>query len=103
MIYFGYPLDIHGWKTKPETEPDWFRGPNLKTVGEKSSPNPNPQDPKPADIRPETAPLPSLPINRSTKEGGERALELVLMDHQTSHIPYRPQADNHPCNICMSK
>jgi len=60
MIYFGYPLDIHGWKTKPETEPDWFRGPNLKTVGEKSSPNPNSQDPKPADIRPETAPLPSL-------------------------------------------
>jgi hypothetical protein len=22
MIYFGYPLDIHGWKTEPETEPD---------------------------------------------------------------------------------
>jgi hypothetical protein len=22
MIYFGYSLDIHGWKTKPETEPD---------------------------------------------------------------------------------
>jgi hypothetical protein len=22
MIYFGYPLDIHGWKTKPETEPE---------------------------------------------------------------------------------
>jgi len=34
-------------------------------VGEKSSPNPNPQDPKPADIRPETAPLPSLFITTS--------------------------------------
>ena len=22
MIYFGYPLDIHGWKPKPETEPE---------------------------------------------------------------------------------
>jgi hypothetical protein len=34
--------------------------PNSKTVGEKSSPNLNPQDPKPADIRPEPDPLPSL-------------------------------------------
>ena len=34
--------------------------PNPKTVGEKSSPNPNPLNPKPADIRPETEPLPSL-------------------------------------------
>ena len=60
MIYFGYPLDIHGWKTKPETEPDWFRGPEPKTVGEKPSPNLNPQNPKPADIRPKPDPLPSL-------------------------------------------
>jgi hypothetical protein len=22
MIYFGYPLDIHGWKTKPDTKPE---------------------------------------------------------------------------------
>ena len=22
MTYFGYSLDIHGWKTKPETEPE---------------------------------------------------------------------------------
>jgi hypothetical protein len=29
-------------------------------VGEKSSPNPNMQNPKPADIRPEPDPLPSL-------------------------------------------
>jgi hypothetical protein len=66
MIYFGYPLDIHGWKTKikTETEPDWFRGPNPKTVGEKSSPNPNPQDSKPKDIRLETVPLSSLRIPR---------------------------------------
>jgi hypothetical protein len=35
--------------------------PNPKTVGEKSSSNPNPQDPKPADIHPEPDPLPSLP------------------------------------------
>ena len=60
MIYFGYPLDIHGWKIKPETEPDWFRGPNPKTVGEKPSPNLNPQNRKPVDIRPKPDPLPSL-------------------------------------------
>ena len=22
MIYFGYPLDIHGWKPKPEIKPE---------------------------------------------------------------------------------
>jgi hypothetical protein len=60
MIYFRYPLDIHRWKIKPETEPDRFRGPESKNCGEKSSPNPNPRDPKPADIRLKTAPLPSL-------------------------------------------
>jgi hypothetical protein len=53
-------LDIHGWKTKPETEPETKPEPNPKTVGEKSSPNPNPRDPKPADTRPEPDPLPSL-------------------------------------------
>jgi len=33
MTYFGYPLDIHGWKTKPETEPDGFRGPEPENRG----------------------------------------------------------------------
>ena len=60
MIYFGYPLDIHGWKIKPETEPDWFRGPNPKTVGEKPSPNLNPRNPKSTDMHPKPNPLPSL-------------------------------------------
>ena len=60
MIYFGYPLDIHGWKTKPETEPDWFRSPEPENRGWKIIPNPNPQNPKPADIRPKPDPLPSL-------------------------------------------
>ena len=32
----------------------------MKTVGKKSSPNPNPLDLKLADARPETEPLPSL-------------------------------------------
>jgi len=31
MTYFEYPSDIHGWKTKPETESDRFRDPNPKT------------------------------------------------------------------------
>jgi hypothetical protein len=52
MIYFRYPLDIHRWKIKPKTEPE--------NCGEKSSPNPNPRDLKPADIRLKTASLPSL-------------------------------------------
>jgi len=33
MTYFGYLLDIHGWKTKPETEPDRFRGPEPENRG----------------------------------------------------------------------
>jgi hypothetical protein len=45
-------LDIHWTSTDKK--------PNPKTVGEKSSPNPNPQDPKPTDIRPEPDPLSSL-------------------------------------------
>jgi hypothetical protein len=60
MIYFGYPLDIHGWKTKPETKSDRFFCPNPKTMDDKSSLNPNPQDLKPTYIRPETTSLPSL-------------------------------------------
>jgi hypothetical protein len=43
---------------KPNPKPNPI--PNPKTVGEKSSPNSNPQDPKPADIHPEPDPLPSL-------------------------------------------
>jgi hypothetical protein len=33
MIYFGYLLDIHGWKTKSETKPDRFRGPEPENRG----------------------------------------------------------------------
>jgi hypothetical protein len=44
--------------TKPNPLPNLK--PNPKTVGEKSFPNPNPQDPKPADIHPEPDPLSSL-------------------------------------------
>jgi len=56
MIYFGYPLDIHRWKTKP----DRFRAPNPKTVDEKLPPKPKPLDQKPADMRTKTDPLPSV-------------------------------------------
>ena len=53
--------DIHristGGKPNPKPNPIGFGAPNLKTVGEKSSPNLNP---KPADIRPKPDPLPSL-------------------------------------------
>ena len=47
-----------GGKPNPKPNPIGFGAPNPKIVGKKSSPNP--QDPKPVDIRPETAPLPSL-------------------------------------------
>jgi hypothetical protein len=46
------------FNSKPNPIPN--AKPNSKTVGEKSSPNLNPQDPKPVDIRPEPDPLPSL-------------------------------------------
>jgi hypothetical protein len=52
-------LDIHGWKTKPETEPDTKPETEPENHGWEIIPNPNPQDPKPADIRPELNPLPS--------------------------------------------
>jgi hypothetical protein len=44
MIYFGYPLDIRGWKTKPE--PDWFRGPEPENRGWEIIPEPKPAKPK---------------------------------------------------------
>jgi len=37
MIYFGYPLDIHGWKTKPKTKPNRFRGPEPENRGWKTN------------------------------------------------------------------
>ncbi len=54
MIYFGYPLDIHGWKTKPETEPET-----------KPEPEPEPKNrgwetiPKPEPVGPETRGYPT--------------------------------------------
>jgi hypothetical protein len=56
MIYFGYSLDIYGWKPNPIS----FGAPNLKTVDEKQPPKPKPLDPKPTDIQTKTDPLPSL-------------------------------------------
>ena len=51
---------IH-WVSMGENQnPISFAAQNLKTVGEKSSLNPIPLDLKPAEIRPETEPLPSL-------------------------------------------
>jgi hypothetical protein len=52
MIYFGYPLDIYGWKTKPETEPD--TKPETENRGWEIIPKPagpeNPKlNPKPVD------------------------------------------------------
>ena len=49
-----------GEKPNSKPNPISFGAPNPKTVGEKSYPNPNPQNLKPADIPPETEPLPSL-------------------------------------------
>ena len=36
MIYFEYPLDIHGWKPKPETKPK----PELENRGRKTNSKP---------------------------------------------------------------
>ena len=47
MIYFRYALDIHGWKTKPETETDRLRGPEPENRGWEIIPEPEP-------VRPET-------------------------------------------------
>jgi hypothetical protein len=57
MIYFGYPLDIHGWKTKPETEPD--TKPETENRGWKII-----SKPEPVGIQPEPDPLPSLVLGR---------------------------------------
>jgi hypothetical protein len=58
--------DIHwistGGKPNPKPNPIPNPNPNLKTMGEKSSLNPIPQDPKPTDIRPKPDPLSSLLI-----------------------------------------
>jgi hypothetical protein len=40
MLYFGYPLGIHGWKSKPETEPDKFRVSEPENHGRKIKPEP---------------------------------------------------------------
>ena len=54
MIYFGYPLDIHGWKTKPQTELDWFRGPEPENRGWKTIPKPEPAEPETRGYPPQT-------------------------------------------------
>jgi len=40
MIYFEYPLDINGWKPKPETEPETKPKPELENRGRKTNPKP---------------------------------------------------------------
>ena len=37
MIYFGYPLDIHGWKPKSETEPETKPKPESENRGRKTN------------------------------------------------------------------
>jgi hypothetical protein len=51
MIYYGYPLDIHGWKTKPDTKPKTEPENREWEIILKS---------EPTDIRPEPDLLPSL-------------------------------------------
>jgi hypothetical protein len=46
MVYFAYPLDIHGWKTKPKTEPDRFRGPEPENRGWEIIPESEPVKPE---------------------------------------------------------
>ena len=40
MIYFGYPLDIHGWKPKSETEPETKPKPEPENHGRKTNTKP---------------------------------------------------------------
>jgi hypothetical protein len=42
MIYFGYPLDIHGWKTKPDTKNET----EPKNRGWETIPKPEPAGPE---------------------------------------------------------
>jgi hypothetical protein len=74
MIYFGYPLDIHGWKTKPETEPNRFRGPKPKNRKREIIPEPKSIRPvtrgypirnRPAAILNATAAPPNIPFTSS--------------------------------------
>jgi hypothetical protein len=46
MTYFGYPLDIHGWKTRPETEPNKFRSSKPENRGRKIQTKPKPAIPE---------------------------------------------------------
>ena len=52
--------DIHWISTGGKPNPIGFGAPNPKTVGEKPSLNPNPQNPKPVDIHLKSDPLQSL-------------------------------------------
>jgi hypothetical protein len=54
MIYFGYPLDIHGWKTKPETEPEPDTKPETETENRGWE-----TIPKPETVKPETRGYPT--------------------------------------------
>ena len=42
MIYFGYPLDIHGWKPKSETESETKPKPEPENRGRKTNTKPDP-------------------------------------------------------------
>jgi hypothetical protein len=46
MTYFGYPLDIHRWKTRPEPEPDKFRSSEPENHGRKIQTKPKPARPE---------------------------------------------------------
>ena len=66
----SFTPNSHPWVSKgkkPNPKPIGFGGPNSKTTDEKSFPNLNPLDSKPADVRLETGPLPSLNILNKNK------------------------------------
>jgi hypothetical protein len=62
MIYFGYPLDIHGWKTKPKTEPDTKPKTEPKNRGWEIIPKSEPAGPKPANFHPNPICHPYSPV-----------------------------------------
>jgi hypothetical protein len=83
MTFFGYPLDIHGWKTRPETEPDKFRSSKPENRGWKIQTKPKP-------ARPETRGYPT------------RNRPIAILTPAAAHYPqpsiYEPTAliESHP-------
>jgi hypothetical protein len=81
MIYFRYPLDIHGWKTKPETEPDTKPETEPENRGWEIIPKPKSAGPETCGYPPRTqsAAILSPDVSRSSS-GQARVIHAYLKD-----------------------